>query len=364
VPAARATLVENAAVTAFSVAFHGITKSSEAAARSMLRLLLPLLGNHWRIADAATSDVVLLDADSLEQLNLAGTARESALYIVFDGSGPPPANTFCVIHRPLNSARTIEVLHKAQAELEKRRGGMGATTTLPPQGTEVADSERGIRTSMRTATRWVLQDQSRAVTVLTLGESKIFSTLPGHGFTTRMRASELADLIRANAPVRLLNLTDDEQAALVARKRVFEPPAKLEWIYWLTGSNGELRPELGVSKPYRLRKWPDFSRLPHYRADVRMASLLKAEALTVGELATRADVRLETACNFVNACFALGLLGSAKPRAAAEASGAPNPGAPDKREAETLEKKSGLMGSLRSALGLNRRPSGTPTRKS
>lgn len=348
---------------AFTVAFHGITKNSETAARSMLRLLLPLLGNHWRVADAATSDVVILDAESLEDLNRAGTARDSALYIVFADSGSPPPNTFCVIHRPLNSARTIEVLHKAQAELERRRGAMGATTTLPPQGAgaDAPASERGIRTSMRTATRWVLQDPSRAVTVLNLAESKIFSALPDRGFTTRMSSSELADLIRQNAPVKLLNLSDDEQAELIGRRRVFEPPTKLEWIFWLAGSNGDLRPELNVSKPYRLRKWPDFSRLPHYRADVRMASLLKAEALTVGELAARADVRLETACNFVNACAALSLLGSPKSRAAATSTA--NFGAAEEPEAATHE-KGGMLGSLRSALGLGRRSSAAPAKKS
>ena len=47
------------------------------------------------------------------------------------------------------------------------------------------------------------------------------------------------------------------------------------------------------------------------RADalyVVIASLLKAAALTVGQLAQRADVRLETAVNFFNACCALGYL--------------------------------------------------------
>lgn len=52
--------------------------------------------------------------------------------------------------------------------------------------------------------------------------------------------------------------------------------------------------------------------LPHHRSDVLMASLLKSEPLTVGELAKRANVRLETACNFVNACWALGYLGDPK----------------------------------------------------
>jgi hypothetical protein len=344
-------------MSAYTVAFHGVTKNSEAAARSMLRLLLPLLGNHWRVTEATTSDVVLLDAASLEELNRTSAARSSALYIVFEDSGAPPANAFCVLPRPLNSARTIEVLHKAQAELEKRQGGMGATTTLPPAGVgaDLSESERGIRTSMRTAVRWVLQDALRAVTLLSARDTKILSALPNRGFTTRLSSSELADLIRKNEPVKLLNLSDEEQQQILGRKRNFEPLIKLEWIFYLAGSNGELRPELSVTKPYRLRKFPDFSRLPHYRADVRMASLLKAEALTVPELAERVGVRLETACNFVNACSALGLLAGA--RASTPPSGSKNAIPASSPSADEREKPAGLLGTLRNALGLKRKPS-------
>ncbi len=336
----------------FSVAFHGVTKSSETAARSMLRLLLPMLGNRWRIGEADGADVIILESGALEELNRAGTARGDALYIVFDDSGPPPANAFCVIHRPLTSARMIEVLHKAQAELEQRRGGMSPTTTLPAGlGDDAGANERGIRTSIRTAVRWVLQDAMSAVTVLNVRETKIFSALPKRGFTSRLTLTEIAELMRRNEPVRLLNLTEEEQQALADRKRNFEPLLKLEWIYWITGTGGELRPELHVSKPYRLRQWPDFSRLPHYRADVRMASLLKAEALTVGQIAERAGVRLETACNFVNGCAALGLLGSARPRSEpAESSHAAAPAPQPERAPST-----GLLGSLRNAFGLARR---------
>ncbi len=144
--------------------------------------------------------------------------------------------------------------------------------------------------------------------------------LPGKGFTTRLRSSDLADLIRANAQVDLVELNDTERVAL-DDGRPFEPMKKLQWIYWLTGSNGEIRPELKVSHPYQLRKYPDFAVLPHHRSDVLMASLLKSEPLTVGELAKRANVRLETACNFVNACWALGYLGDPK-KGARSASGA------------------------------------------
>jgi len=339
----------------FSVAFQGMPKSAEAAARSMLQLLLPMLGNRWQMGDPATSDVVILETAALSELNRVEAARPMALYVVFEEAEAPPANAFTTVRRPLNSSRLIEVLHKAQAELERRSSGMGETTTITPIAFDPDSAdERGIRTSMRTATRWVLQDKSRAVTVLSQKQTRIFSTLPDKGFTTRMRSSEIADLIRTNDQVVLLNLNDEEKAALVGKQRRFEHLSKLEWIYWLAGSNGELRPELHVSKPYRLRRWPDFSRLPHYRADVRMASLLKAEPLTVGELAERTGVRLETACNFVNACWSLGFLatpggGRLMPAAAG------NQPAETKEDEGIAEEPTGLFGSLRNALGLKGR---------
>lgn len=341
-------------MSSYSVAFHGITRSAEAAARSMLRLLLPMLGNHWTFADATASDVVILEARALEELNRAGSARASALYIVFADSGPPPPNTFCVIQRPMNSARTIEVLHKAQAELERRTSGAPTTVlTSGSVGDEPALAERAIRTSIRTAIRWTVQDPSRAVTLMKENDTKILSALPDRGFTSRLSAAELADLIRRNEPVKLLNLTEEERGALLARKRNFDPLVKLEWIFWLTGSNGDLRPELHVSKPYRLRKWPDFARLPHYRADVRMASLLKAEALTVGQLAERAGVRLETACNFVNACAALNFLASPRPVGENVDPGAnASKPAANERAKKPDAPPPGVLGSLRSALGI------------
>jgi hypothetical protein len=343
-------------MNAFKVAFHGATRNSEAAARSMMRLLLPLLGNHWRLGNTETSDVVILDAGSLEELNRRGAARASALYVVLEKSGSPPANAFCVLRYPLNSTQLVEALHRAQAELERRQGGASPTTTLPPAGfgSGSSEAERGIRTSMRTAVRWMLQDVAVAATLLNERDEKILSALPERGFTSRLTSTEIADLLRKNGLVKLLNLNEDEQAALVARKRTFEPMIRLEWIYWLTDAKGDLRPGLNLTRPYRLRQWPDFSRLPHYRSDVRMASLLMAEPLTVGALAARAGVRLETACNFVNGCAALDLLGGVRPRPRTVTGGMSpaqaTAGGTDRRE------PTGLMGAIRSALGLDRKP--------
>lgn len=339
----------------YSLAVHGQPGNVRAAAESMLRLLRPMLGNRWRTEDATASDVVILDAASLDELNRAGAARADALYVVLEGAGVPPSNAFGTIRRPLNSSGLIEVLHMAQAELERRQGGrveMPAVARGP--GREAAD-RRGTDASMRAAVRALLQDRSAAVSVLTAAQAHVLSVLPDVGFATRLDASEIAALVRSDAPVTVLTLSEVQRTLLLRKQRKYYPLKKLEWIYWLAGSDGELRPELDAATPYRLSRWPDFSRLPHYRADVRLASLLKADALAVSELAERAGVRVETAINFVNACWSLGLLAPTQAREPT------NPvvetGSPASRADERGEAAAGgsRFGWLRGILGLGAR---------
>jgi len=323
----------------------------------MLKLLLPMLGNRWGMGEAATSDVVILDAETLEELNRAGTVRPDALYVVFEESTPPPANSFSAIRRPLNSSGLIEVLHRAQAELERRAGGGADARTVARGFEKCSPALGGIEAPMRTAVRWVLQSRSAAATILNPQRTPVLSLLPEVGFTTRLDSSDIAGLIRTNAPVAVLTLNDRQRAELFSQQRKYYPLKKLEWIYWLAGSNGELRPELDAETPYRLSRWPDFSRLPHYRADVHMASLLKVDALAVRELSERSGARMETAINFLNACWSLGLLAPSarreptNPVASPEARSSPS-------EAEVDVASHGTMiGSLRSAFGLGARKS-------
>jgi len=343
---------------AYSLAVQGQPRNVGVAVESMLGLLLPMLGDHWKMGEPATSDVVILDAASLDELNRTGAARPGTLYVVFEEATPPPANAFSAVRRPLNSSGLIEVLHKAQAELARRDGG-NAETTIVAHGADKESAEnRAIQTSMRAAVRWALQGRSAAATVMNLNQSRIFSVVQDLGFTSRLDSSEIAGLIRTNAQVMVLTLSDRERKELLGKQRKFYPLTKLEWIYWLAGSNGQLRPELDAATPYRLSRWPDFSRLPHYRADVRLASLLKADALAVGELAERAGVRVETATNFVNACWSLGLLAPPLGRQSTGRAALSEPESPVAGKKGEAAAGGSRLAWLRSALGLGARRAG------
>ncbi len=202
---------------------------------------------------------------------------------------------------------------------------------LRPDNTVLADVDGGedgdnldgrcVRMTMRSTISEALQDKSRAFAMRDPQREPILWLLPALGFATHLRSNHLADLIRTNAPVDVIKLDEQEALRLHGRHK-FAPLSKLGWIYWLAGSDGQIRPGLTVSHRYQLRKYPDFAMLPHYRGDVRMASLLKVEPMTIGELAQRAGVRLETACHFVKACWALGLLGDPAARATSAGSDA------------------------------------------
>lgn len=301
----------------YTVTFHGLPSSADAAARSMLRLLLPMLGNRWLIGPSSASDVVILEPEALAALRNTAAARDDTLYVLLSRDAALASGAFATLPRPLNSARLVELLHLAQEELDRRM--LRPDNTVLARVDEDEDAvdldARGERTTMRDALGNVLQDRSPPVMLRDPQREPILWLLPALGFATHLRSNHLADLIRTNAPVDVITLDGQETLRLRGRHK-FAPRSKLEWIYWLAGSDGKIRPGLTVSHRYQLRKYPDFAVLPHYRGDVRMASLLKTEPMTVGELAQRAGVRLETACHFVNACWALGLLGDPAARAA------------------------------------------------
>jgi len=137
----------------------------------------------------------------------------------------------------------------------------------------------------------------------------------------------------------------------MGRAREFRNPKELEWTYWISNGAPRLRPELDLVRRWKLKRWPDFGRLPHYHADVRMASALMAQALTLHELCDVAKANDDTAINFLNATFTLGAL--AAEATAAEASSALRAKEDDKRAAKAKPSRlSGLIGQLRRKFGL------------
>ncbi|HUL66790.1 MAG TPA: hypothetical protein VLW55_19480 [Burkholderiaceae bacterium] len=338
-----------------TLTLRGLPPHTATALRSMLVLLDSALGARWRLMDAPIADVILVPGERMAEIRKAGSEVEVPLLLALTSDSVCPPGAFAVLKRPVTPAHLVEVLQLAEQLVERARASDEGILTVPliesldPGGRLAPQTfDARLRTTLRAAT-WRLFQSPVAVTVLDDRRDSIYSFLPARGFTTRLSTAELAAAFRANPPAVFVELSAAEQTAM-ARAREFRNPKELEWTFWISNGQPRLRPELDLVRRWKLKRWPDFGRLPHYHADVRMASALMAQALTLHELCDVAKARDETAINFLNATFTLGALAE---DTAPETSGAAPAESDNKQEKKRKASGlSGLIGQLRRKFGL------------
>jgi hypothetical protein len=337
-----------------TLSLRGLPTHTAAALRSMLALLDSALGARWRLMDAPIADVILVPGERMSEIRKTGGEEDLPLLLALTSDNVCPPGAFGVLRRPVTPAHLVEVLQLAEGLVERARMADDGILTVPliesldPGGRLAPESfDHRLRTTLRAAT-WRLFQAPVAVTVLDDRRDSIYSFLPSRGFSTRLTTAELAAAFRTNPPAVFVELSSAEQTAM-ARAREFRSPKELEWTFWISNGAPRLRPELDLVRRWKLKRWPDFGRLPHYHADVRMASALMAQALTLNERCDVAKTRDETAINFLNATFTLGALAeevSAQDSAAAAAAAAKKGAKPKS------SRLSGLIGQLRRKFGI------------
>jgi hypothetical protein len=337
-----------------TLSLRGRPTHTAAALRSMLALLDSALGARWRLMDAPIADVILVPGERMSEIRKNGGEEELPLLLALTSDNVCPPGAFGVLRRPVTPAHLVDVLQLAEGLVERSRMADDGILTLPliesldPGGRLAPESfDHRLRTTLRAAT-WRLFQAPVAVTVLDDRRDSIYSFLPSRGFSTRLTTAELAAAFRSNPPAVFVELSTAEQTAM-ARAREFRSPKELEWTFWISNGAPRLRPELDLVRRWKLKRWPDFGRLPHYHADVRMASALMAQALTLNELCDVAKTRDDTAINFLNATFTLGALAeevSAQDCATAAAAAAKKGAKPKS------SRLSGLIGQLRRKFGI------------
>ena len=296
-----------------TLSLRGLPTHTAAALRSMLALLDSALGARWRLLDAPIADVILVPGERMSEIRKSGSEVEVPLLLALTGDNVCPPGAFAVLKRPVTPAHLVEVLQLAEGLVERARANDEGILTVPliesldPGGRLAPESfDARLRTTLRAAT-WRLFQEPVAVTVLDDRRDSIYSYLPSRGFTTRLASAELAAAFRSNPPAVFVELSSAEQSAM-AKAREFRSPKELEWTFWISNGAPRLRPEIDLVRRWKLKRWPDFGRLPHYHADVRMASALMAQSLTLHELCEVAKAREDTAVNFLNATYTLGAL--------------------------------------------------------
>jgi hypothetical protein len=336
-----------------TLTLRGLPPHTAAALRSMLGLLDSALGARWRLMDAPIADVILVPGERMAEIRKAGSEVEVPLLLALTSDNVCPPGAYATLKRPVTPAQMVEVLQLAEQLVELARAKDEGLLTVPliesldPGGRLAPQTfDTRLRTTLRAAT-WRLFQAPVAVTVLDDRRDSIYSFLPTHGVTTRLSAQELAAAFRTNPPAVFIELSAAEQSAM-ARAREFRNPKELEWTFWISNGAPRLRPELDPMRRWKLKRWPDFGRLPHYHADVRMASALMAQAMTLHELCDVAKTRDDTAINFLNATYTLGALTEESGSLQAPGAAAAARRGGDKRKGAGF---AGLIGELRRKFG-------------
>lgn len=300
----------------FTITIQALPPHTTVAMRSMLALLDPVVGGRWRIAEAMPADLVLLPAEAFARIDPLRDAAEVPLLLALGDTDNRPPQAFMRIRKPVTPAAVVEALHEAEGLIERaraRRDGLGTVPLIESVDTQnklaPATLDARVRTALRAATFRLLQDPV-AATLVDESRSALLSLLPGLGYCTRLLPSEFVQVFRTNPQAILVELSPPEQAAL-SSARDFRPVRELEWTFWITSRSPWLRPELQPDRRYRLKRWPDFGRLPHYQSDVRMASFLMSQPLSMDELRQRTGLPADAVMNFLNAAHAVGALADA-----------------------------------------------------
>ncbi|HEU0201198.1 MAG TPA: hypothetical protein VFR86_12275 [Burkholderiaceae bacterium] len=312
-----------------TISVYALPPHTAAALRSTLSLLDTVLGKRWRVLDAPMADVIAVASERIATIGKTAGEEDLPLLLALGNDDACPPGAFALVRLPATPARLIEALQLAEGLVERARAGDEGVLTVPLlESLDVegriapASFDTRVRTSLRAAT-WRLLQQPVAVTILDDRRESVYSFLPARGYTTRLTIAELANRFRANSPAVFVELSKPETVAL-SKAREFRSRKELEWVFWISNGAPRLRPDLDPERRWRLDRWPDFGHLPHYQADVRMATALKAQALTLGRLCEAANVRMETAINFLNATFTFGIL-AADPETALKVPAAPPP---------------------------------------
>jgi len=319
----------------YSIATHALPAATVAALRSMLKTLAPMLGTRWEVRDQLPADVLMAPAEMLARLPPVPRHSKLPLFVALAADDAQLAIAFASIKRPVSPPRLLEAIQAVEEQIRRIRSPQSLIETVPllekldiQAKLAPGTLDMRLRTGLRAATFRLLQAPV-AASLIDETRHAIYSVLPGIGFATRQTAVELVATLRANPPTILIELSSTDEKAL-AQARDFRPLRELEWSFWISARSPWLRPEVSQTGRYRLLRWPDFGRLPHSHAEVRLASFLMTQPMTLDELGTRTDVSRERAMNFLNAVHGLGLLapaeaGSArrveKPRAGPSISG-------------------------------------------
>lgn len=272
----------------------GFDWRAEVSLKETLALLRGKTREAWQYSDELTADVVVYEThNALAQAMVRRCAAEGGSRVFFPSTSED--ESVLTLRYPFGASRLVACLDSASLQL---------------QG-QPAANERIDEPSLCQRLDEALRTPGTLAVAIRAGGQQGWLKLPERElhWSQPMGVEEIASLLAGEVEVQALGPMD--AAALRRLEAQARHPAPAEGLLWSVGiarSRGSLLPRLDISRPCRLRRWPDFGAIGRRSLDIRCASLLTQRELAPAHLAMMAGIPLSVIGNFLNACALAGLL--------------------------------------------------------
>ena len=345
----------------------GVSADVVAALQAALEDQRPRLVTRWRVADHASADLLLVDADSvyghMDWLKAVSAGRQVvALTISPDAYGDQPTLRLPVVAadlgnllnrlagdasaservvtpiRPAAEAATVATSAPvAEAPTPPRRVTPIIRPVAPPRIAAQRAGAPAAATSAAVALPAVASVAAPAPTPVpapppALCLEDLLAQEPAREGLLQLQADGLPVLLLDprdrtwRSPVTLKNLApwcarplepcdvtvlDEAQFAAAAGTLTAHRHARLQWLVHLLRSDGRLVAPLDPNGRFKLARWPQSER--EFPKHFRIATMMLKEAAPLDEIAELAGATVADVANFVNAYHALGYIECEEP---------------------------------------------------
>lgn len=284
-----------------SIAVLGLNKDAEKAFQSMLAIVAPRAHAHWTIAPPESADV-LMASPLADPVIVENWTRSEKPLIEVRGMGPLRSMSAFFLQHPFRVMQLLTLLDDVARALDSTSAQASAGTLTPVADAAAVGGEWAFAQSLREWMRRPVHDELFHA-VAAIGTVHVRSDACAYRASDEVIGALREGSLRLGAlePVVPGNDASSDAAS--------EWRPALELIWW-TGwwSAPRLAPWVEADRMYRLRRWPDFGRVPGAQGALSLCALLARSPCTRDRLAATSGRSMSDINRFFNASTLTGLL--------------------------------------------------------
>jgi hypothetical protein len=300
------------------LSLQGASDGDINALRDLMVQAKPSLYSAWKFNSGGDTGLLVIDIDTvyghMDWLRAHSTGNPVAVLTEHTQF----SDADLILHKPLTLANVVEVLNRADPDVQASPASESMSTEPPPAPAATATAPATatptpVATPVpepireRRLSDWLVEGAlSSAVRVRADGA-------PDLVLNPSERAFHAEASLRALAPYCSRTFTREDWQGVDAADLTtlqaagkMQPYARLLWLCHALGSNGHLNAQLDLNAKYKLARWPQIER--EFPKHFRIATVMLKQPATLTEIAEQSGASLSDVIDFTNAYNSTGYI--------------------------------------------------------